>query len=140
MMTSFATLEDVLTISGVNYTSAEQDRIEALLPRVSNLIRSEGKKAGIDVDSAVETDDAYESVVNTVTCDVVVRIMRQTNTGDPLSQESQSALGYSWSGTFAVPGGGIAMSLLNNEKKALGFKRQRYGGISLWPPKSKVSQ
>lgn len=137
MMTSFATLADVIALSGVDYTSAEQERIETLLPKVSNLIRYEGEKVGKNVDEAVEADEVYASVVNTVTCDVVVRVMRQTNTGDPLSQESQSALGYSWSGTFAVPGGGVAMSLLNNEKKTLGFRRQRYGGISLWPPKSK---
>lgn len=140
MMTSFATLADVIALSGVVYTSAEQERIEALLPKVSNLIRYEGAKVGKDVDAAVEADEVYASVVNTVTCDVVVRVMRQTNTGDPLSQESQSALGYSWSGTFAVPGGGVAMSLLNNEKKALGFRRQKYGGISLWPRESKESQ
>lgn len=140
MATNFATLNDVIALSGVDYTTQEQERIEALLPRISNLIRSEGAKVGIDVDAKVASDAVYESVVNTVTCDVVVRVMRQTTTGEPMSQESQSALGYSWSGTYAVPGGGVAMSLMNNEKKALGFRRQRYGGITVWPPKSQESQ
>lgn len=137
MIESYATLEDVIVLSGVDYTTQEQNRITALLPKVTAIIRNEGAKAGKDVDAQVTDNETYASVVNTVTCDVVMRIMRQTNTGEPMSQESQSALGYSWSGTYAVPGGGIAMSLMNNEKKALGFKRQKYGGITLWPGKSK---
>jgi hypothetical protein len=67
-----------------------------------------------------------------VTCDVVARIMRQSTSGEPVSQESQSALGYSWSGTYAVPGGGAAMSLMNNERKMLGLKRQKYGAMEIW--------
>lgn len=37
-----------------------------------------------------------------------------------------------WSKTDAIPGGGVAMSLMNNEKKLLGFKRQKYGVIDIW--------
>lgn len=132
MSTSFATLEDVIAISGATYTAEQQERINTLLPLVSDLIRSEGEAVGKDIDEAVETDAAYASVVKMVTCDVVSRIMRQSTTGEPMSQESQSALGYSWSGTYAIPGGGAAMSLLNNERKMLGIKRQRYGAMEIW--------
>lgn len=131
-MSAFATLSELLTLTGATYTTAQQARAEALLPLVSDLIRTEGEKYGVDVDQRVEDSDAYESVVKLVTCDVVVRAMRQSTTGDSLSQESQSALGYSWSGTYAVPGGGVAMSLMNNERKLLGFKRQRYGVMEIW--------
>ena len=132
MSTSFATLEDVIAISGATYTADQQARVNTLLPLVSDLIRSEGGAVGIDVDEAIEEDAAYNSVVKMVTCDVVSRIMRQSTTAEPMSQESQSALGYSWSGTYAVPGGGAAMSLLNNERKLLGFRRQKYGAMEIW--------
>lgn len=132
MSEPFATLTDVMTISGATYTAEQQTRITALLPLVSDLIRSEGVSVGKDIDEAVSTDDAYASVVKMVTCDVVARIMRQSTSGEPVSQESQSALGYSWSGTYAVPGGGAAMSLMNNERKMLGLKRQKYGAMEIW--------
>ena len=58
--------------------------------------------------------------------------MRQTQTGDPLSQESQSADGYTWSGTYAIPGGGIASAIMNNDLKRLGLRRQKYGVIDFY--------
>lgn len=131
-MSDFATLADVLSIEGVTYTTAEQERVNTLLPLVSDMIRTAGSSVGMDIDALVQEDPAYASVVKLVTCDVVARVMRQSMTGDPMSQESQSALGYSWSGTYAVPGGGVAMSLMRNELKALGIRRQRYGVMDLW--------
>lgn len=137
MSTSFATVQDVESISGATYTQAEETRINTLLPLISDLIRNEGAKVGKDVDALIAKDAAYSNVVKLVTCDVVVRVMRQSTTGEPMSQESQSALGYSWSGSYAVPGGGVAMSLMENEKRTLGFKSQKYGSITVWPLKSK---
>ena len=134
MGSAFITLAELMTISGAVYTASEQTRAEALLPLVSDLIRNEGTAAGVDVDALVESDPAYESVVKLVCADVVARAMRQSTTGDPMSQESQSGLGYSWSGSYAIPGGGVAMSLMRNERKMLGFKRQKYGVIELWEP------
>lgn len=132
-MSNFATLEQVIALSGATYTNAEQQRIDALLPFVSDLIRNEGKKADIDVDAKIAKDASYASVVTLVTVDVIVRVMRQSTTGEPMSQESQSALGYSWSGSYAVPGGGISLSLMNNELKRLGFRTQTVQGVKLWP-------
>lgn len=132
-MSNFATLEQVIALSGATYTNEEQTRITALLPFVSDLIRNEGKKVGIDVDAKYTTDTSYASVVTLVTVDVIVRVMRQSTTGEPMSQESQSALGYSWSGSYAIPGGGISLSLMNNELKRLGFRTQTIQGVKLWP-------
>lgn len=131
-MTAFATLEDVLAIEGVAYTQEQQERINTLLPLVSDLIRSAGEDVGLDIDTEMTADAAYASVVKVVTCDVVARIMRQSTTGDPMAQESQSGFGYSWSGTYAVPGGGISMSLMRNELKRLRIRRQRYGVMEVW--------
>ena len=130
-MSAFATLADVLTISGTTYTQAEQERITALLPLVSDALRYEAIKVGKDLDE-MAGDTVYANTLKLVTCDIVIRAMRQTSTGDPMSQESQSALGYSWSGTYAIPGGGIAQAIMNNDLKRLGLKRQRMGVIDLW--------
>ena len=131
-MSAFITLTELTALTGRSYTETEQERAETMLPLVSDLIRTEGKKYGVDVDVRISEDAAYESVVKLITCDVVSRALRQSTSGDPLSQESQSGLGYSWSGTYAIPGGGVAMSLMNNERKMLGFKRQKYGVLELW--------
>ena len=132
MSAAFVTLSELEALTGVSYDAAGVDRVNALIPHVSNLIRAEGKKYGVDVDAKIASDPAYESVVKLITCDVIGRAMRQSTTGDPLSQESQSGLGYTWSGTYAIPGGGIAMSLLDRERKMLGFRRQQYGVMMLW--------
>lgn len=132
MSTAFVTIAELEALTGVRYTDDDLTRAEVMLPLVSDLIRVEGRKCGVDVDERIETDSAYESVVKMITCDVVSRAMRQSKTGDPLSQESQSGLGYSWSGTYAIPSGGVAMSLMNNERKMLGFKRQKYGVMEIW--------
>lgn len=130
-MSDFATVNDVIAISGNTYTAAEQERIETLLPLICDTLRLEAKKVGKDLDEMAE-DASYASVLKLVTCDVVVRAMRQTQTGDPLSQESQSANGYTWSGTYAIPGGGIASAIMNNDLKRLGLRRQKYGVIDFY--------
>lgn len=131
-MSAFATLDDVLELSGKNYTSAEQERIEALLPLVSDALRYEATKVDRDLDEMVSASEAYASVVKMTTVDIVCRVMRQSLDGDPMTQESQSAMGYSWSGTYTIPGGGISGAIMRNDLKRLGLRRQRLGVISLW--------
>lgn len=130
-MADFATVNDVIAISGNTYTAAEQERISTLLPLICDTLRLEANKVGKDLDE-MAGNEAYASVLKLVTCDVVIRAMRQTQTGDPLSQESQSANGYTWSGTYAIPGGGIAGAIMNNDLKRLGLRRQKYGVIDFY--------
>lgn len=127
----FATVDDIQRLYRP-LSSTEQSRAEALLPLVSDEIRVLGNQYGKNIDEAIAKDSAYESVVKIVTCDVTFRILRQNTEGDAMSQESQSALGYSWSGTFAVSGGGIANSILNNDLKKLGLRRQQMGSEFIW--------
>lgn len=131
-MSDFATLVDVISLSGRTFTSDEQERITALLPLVSDALRYEAEKVGKDLDEMAE-DSTYASVVKLVTVDVVMRVMRQSMESEPMSQMSQSAMGYSISGTYAIPGGGIAQSIMRNDLKRLGLRRQSMGVISLWP-------
>ena len=131
-MSDFATLTDVITLTGKEYSVEESDRVEALLSLVSDALRMEARAVGKNLDEMVSADTAYASVVKMVTVDVVARVMRQSRDGEPMSQESQSGLGYTWSGTYAIPGGGISGAIMRNDLKRLGLRRQRIGVYEIW--------
>lgn len=135
-MSAFATLADVQTLTGMTYSEAERKRINALLPMVSDALCWEAERVGQNLQQMIYGNDALANVAKMVTVDIVVRVLRQSQEGEPMSQESQSALGYTWSGTYAVPGGGISGAIMRNDLKRLGIKRQRYGVIDLWPAES----
>lgn len=135
-MSDYATVNDVIAISGIAYSQAEQERIQALLPLVCSALRVEAHKVGRDLDE-MASDEDYANELKLVTCDIVIRAMRQTLTGDPVSQETQSANGYSWTGTYAIPGGGISSAIMNNDLKRLGLRGQRYGVIDFYYAKTK---
>lgn len=134
MATAFATTEDVELLGGKVLTVAETARTNALLPVVSNLLRNEAVKVGKNLDEMIAADEtgAFGDVVKSVTVDVTIRVLRQDTSGEPMSQESQSGLGYTWSGTYAVPGGGIANAVMRNDLKRLGLKRQRIGALDIY--------
>lgn len=132
MSSAFATVEDIATLWRP-LTQAEQTRAGALLPLVSDELRVIAQGVGKNIDAMIAASEPYASTVKIVTVDVVSRILRQSTEGDAMTQESQSALGYSWSGTYAVPGGGIANSIMNNDLKKLGLLNQQVGVIYTWP-------
>ena len=138
MNTPFATVNDIETLWRP-LSSSEQTRAAALVPLVSDELRVLAKDVNVDLDAKAAADEAYASVLKIVTVDVTVRVLRQSTEGDAMTQESQSALGYSWSGTYAVAGGGIANAILNNDLKKLGLRSQQIGVIYTWP-ESKGSQ
>lgn len=135
---AFATVEDIQNLWRP-LTADEQQRAEYLLPLVSDELRVLASNVNIDLDARAADDSAYASVLKIVTVDVVVRVLRQSTEGDAMTQESQSALGYTWSGTYAVAGGGIANAILKNDLKKLGIMRQQMGVVKIWG-KSKESQ
>ena len=135
MSDAFASCEDVVLLSGRTFSAAEQARITAILPLVSDALRVEAEKVGKNIDDMRCQVYGYDSVLKLVTVDIVIRAIRQSTEGDPVAQESQSALGYSWSGTYAIPGGGIAQAIMKNDLKRLGLKRQQIGVIPLWRAK-----
>jgi len=108
-------------------TQEETARAEVLLPLISDELRVRGRACGADLDAMAEEDPCYGSVLKNVTAGIIARILRQETQGEPMTQESQSALGYVWSGTYAIPGGGISGAILKNDMKALGLRRQRMG-------------
>ncbi len=130
-MSDYATVQDVSDLWRP-LSQDEQTRAAALIPLVDDELRHEAELVGKNLDAMVEADTTLASVAKIVTVDVVARILRQSTDGDPMTQESQAANGYSWSGTYAIPGGGIAGAIMRNDLKRLGLRTQRYGVIEFY--------
>lgn len=130
---NYATIADVVLLYR-ELTDAEEDRATSLLPVVSDRLRYEAEKVGMDLDAQVAASDVLANVARSVTVDIVARIlMTPTQSAGgfgPMTQISQSAGGYSASGTFLNPGGGLFIK--NSELAALGIRRQRYGGLGIY--------
>lgn len=126
---NYATIDDAIALWRP-MTPDEIERATALLPVISDSLRYEAKKVGKDLDAMIEKDAELASVAKSVTVDVVARTLNTSTTAEPISQMSQSALGYSVSGTYLVPGGGLFIK--KSELARLGLRRQRYGVIDLW--------
>lgn len=128
-MSAFATIED-LTNLWRPLNPEEQIRAEALLPVVSNRLRVEADRVGKDIDDMIAKSETYKDVVKSVTVDIVARTLMTATDKEPMTQFSESALGYSVSGTFLTPGGGIFIK--RDELRALGLRRQRYGVMEIY--------
>lgn len=125
-MADFATIRDMTELFRA-LTPEETQRATALLPIVSDSIRQEAIKVGKDIDKMIESGVLLANVVKSVTVDVTARALMTSTNSEPMSQMSQSALGYSVQGTYLVPGGGLFIK--RSELARLGLKRQRYGVI-----------
>lgn len=130
-MSDYATVQDITELWRA-LSQDEQTRAANLIPLVCSALREEADRVGMDLDALIAADTNLANVAKVVTVDVVTRVLRQSTDGDPMTQESQAALGYSWSGTYAVPGGGISNAIMRNDLKRLGIKRQRYGVIDFY--------
>lgn len=128
-MTPFATIDD-LTNLWRPMSNEEQTRADALLSVVSNRLRQEADNVGKDIDEMVAESEVYADVVKSVTVDIVARTLMTSTDQEPMKQYAESALGYSVSGTFLTPGGGLFIK--RDELKALGLRRQRYGVIDFY--------
>ena len=131
-MEAFATIDDLELLWRRLKNVDEENKAAAILEQVSSALRIEAKKVEKDLNSMVASDPDYAAVVKSVTVDVVARILRQSTDGEALSQESQSGLGYTWSGTYAIPGGGIGNAIMRNDLKRLGLRKQRVGVIEMY--------
>jgi len=125
----FATVDD-LSVLWRALESDEEERAEELLNTVSHVLRVEAKKVKKDLDLMVKADESYAYVVKSVLVDIVARTLMTSTRQEPMTQFSESALGYSVSGSFLVPGGGLFIK--DNELKRLGLKRQRFGVIDFY--------
>lgn len=125
----FATIDDITNLWR-SMTPAETDRAKALLPVISDSLKVEADKVGKDLDRMVADNEIYANVVKSVVVDIVARTLMTSTNQEPMTQMSQSALGYSFQGSFLVPGGGLFIK--KSELARLGLRKQRYGVIDFY--------
>jgi hypothetical protein len=128
-MVDFATSADVESLWRV-LKPDEESRAGALLKVVSDSLREEAAKVGKDLDAMIKERPTFAAVVRSVTVDVVARTLMTSTDQEPMTQSSEGALGYTWSGSYLVPGGGLFIK--NSELARLGLRRQRYGVIDFY--------
>lgn len=128
-MNNFAEIEDVEKLWR-SLTEDEKERAKNLLPIVEDSLRMEADKVGKNLDRMIEEKPYLENVAKSVVVDVVARTLMTSTDTEPMTQRSESALGYSVSGTYLVPGGGLFIK--KSELARLGLKRQRIGVIDLY--------
>lgn len=128
-MEAFIELEDINSLFRP-LTMTESEKAESLIPVVCDSLRQEAKNVGKNLDEMIENGDVLLNVVKSVCVDVVGRALMTSTNSEPLTQASQSALGYSFSGTFLVPGGGLFIK--KSELARLGLRRQKIGVIDMY--------
>lgn len=127
-MNTYATIDDVIILFRP-LTNEERARAEALLPIIEDSLRMEAVKRGKDLDQMVDDNPALASVIKSVEVDVVGRTLNTSTSSEPMTQMTQSALGYSVSGSYLVPGGGLFIK--KSELARIGLKRQTVKAIEL---------
>ena len=129
-MQPFATIEDLENLWR-KLKPDETERAKQLLIIVSDSLREEAGRVGKDLDKMINEKPPYfTNVVKSVTVDIVARTLMTSTDQEPMTQTTESALGYSWSGSYLVPGGGLFIK--NTELIRLGLRRQRYGVIDFY--------
>ncbi|EJC3744163.1 phage Gp19/Gp15/Gp42 family protein [Enterococcus lactis] len=129
-MQPFATIEDLENLWR-KLKPDETERAKQLLIIVSDSLREEAGRVGKDLDKMINEKPPYfTNVVKSVTVDIVARTLMTSTDQEPMTQTTESALGYSWSGSYLVPGGGLFIK--NTELSRLGLRRQRYGVIDFY--------
>ena len=129
-MKPFATVDDVEELWRT-LKESETDRATKLLEVVSDSLRMEADKVGKDLDKMIAEKPSYFiNVVKSVVVDIVGRTLMTSTDSEPMTQTTESALGYSFSGSYLVPGGGLFIK--NSELNRLGLRKQRYGVIDFY--------
>lgn len=125
---TYTTVDDVIKLFR-SLTKEESERAAELIPVIESSIRLEADNVGKDLEEMLKNED-YKNVFKSVVVDIVGRTLMTSTDQEPMTQSSESALGYSWSGTFLVPGGGLFIK--RSELARLGLRNQRYGVIDYY--------
>lgn len=128
-MADFATTKDLETLWRP-LKETEKDRAVELLTTVSDLLRVEASKVNKDLDNMILEEPILATAAKSVVVDVVSRTLMTSTDQEPMTQYTEGALGYTVSGSYLVPGGGIFIK--DNELKRLKLKGQRYGVIDFY--------
>lgn len=125
----YATMEDLETL-WKGLTEHEKTKAQALISEASAKIRIKAKKQNKDFDDLYLSDSDLATVTKGVICMAVKNAMNAPVDQEAMTQASMSAGGYSWSGTFANPGGGIRFT--KKDWSAIGLGSQTYGGLDIY--------
>lgn len=128
-MSDFATIQDLGNLWRPLQTS-ETTKATQLLTIVSDELRYRATLVGRDLDQMITENPGLANIAKSVVCDVVARCLMTSTDSEPTTQFSQSALGYSVSGSYLVPGGGVFIK--KSELARLGIRRGRIGIIELY--------
>ncbi|WP_301097748.1 phage Gp19/Gp15/Gp42 family protein [Faecalibaculum rodentium] len=126
---SYASVSDVESLFRP-LDANEQDKANALIPVVEDSLRQEAMNRGKDLDKLVDSGRILPGVLRSVIVDVVARALMTSTTQEPMTQFSESTLGYAQSGTFLVPGGGLFIK--KSELARLGLTKQRIQLLDLY--------
>lgn len=120
---AFATVDDLIK-RWRPLTESEIGQAKVLIQDCTNALLVYAEDRGFDLEKMCEDSSARAELAKAITCDIVKREMVSLRDESPaMSQMSQSAGGYSVSGTFLTPGGGLFIK--NSELKMLGLTKQK---------------
>lgn len=122
MSSSYVTVEEIGKIWRT-LSTAEAERAETLIPLASSELTMKVKKLGYDLATLAENDKDIANVAKQIVCDAVARALNTPEGPNSISQFSQSAGGYSVSGTFMNAGDGLWIP--DNALKKFGFTSSR---------------
>lgn len=110
--------------------AGEIDKAGHLLKIVEDQLLLRAYESDKNLDEMIDTIPGYASTFKSVVVDIVARNLMTATRGEPMASYSESALGYSFSGTFLNPGGGLFIK--DAEYKKLGFGKQKIRGLELY--------
>ncbi len=130
-MDIYASVEDYEKVYNTALNNEQQKRLLMLIELASSLLREEANKRNMNLSAVISSSDDKANVAKMVVLACVHRVMSKDNDQDmPLEQFSQSALGYTFSGTYVNPGDDLYY--LRNELKRMGIIKQRYGAMEIY--------
>lgn len=125
----YATIQD-LELLWKTLTESEKTKAQAFISEASAKIRYKGKQKGKNFDELVTEDEDLALIVKGVVCNAVRNAMNTPIDQEAMTQMSMSAGGYSWSGTYSNPGGGIRIS--KKDWASIGLGGQTFGGMDIY--------
>lgn len=129
-MISYATTTDVIAYRGPQ-SADTLERLTTILEACSAQLRLIAKNHGKNLDEMVNNDEDIALAVKKGVCDASVNYLNSTESNDPImSQFSQSAGGYSISGTLTNVGG--AFYFPKKFLKDIGLGSQYVGSIEVF--------
>lgn len=130
-MDIYASVEDYEKVYNTALNNEQQKRLLMLIELASSLLREEANKRNMNLSAVISSSDDKANVAKMVVLACVHRVMSKDDEQDmPLEQFSQSALGYTFSGTYVNPGDDLYY--LRNELKRMGIIKQRYGAMEIY--------